>query len=414
MCATRTKAPVSKSDKSDKPKSTLVHSAATSTTRSVRPAPPSTIVAAASAVRKPVSSGSKVSIRRPQPAPHTKPAAQHKATTQSIRNPTEINKIFDIARDVAGANNQTHNIRSDAATSETTSENCATWYTEAKDFLAEHRITVSTITLDCKLRTPIDVDKFAKNVVLRENEIVSVKFGNRKDRATNRTIVVLKNKKKPSVRNFYNQVTILMKPMNNPERNYINIKVFKNGSLQMTGCKDMDDFSNVVAVLIGVLKRGVDVINSKGAKRHMSFIENPESLGVYDIRIRMINSNFKLNYKIDRKKLDKLLKRNHSRRTRDKEIGFVECKYEPTSGHSCVNIKFRYNERDRPSIFVFQTGAIIITGAKNLHQIIQAYHFIHRILERYFDEVRIVELNADTVQAEIAAFYRSQQQLANA
>ncbi|CAH6420343.1 Transcription (TATA-box-binding) factor TFIID [uncultured virus] len=387
----------------------------TSKPKSVRPAPPSTIVAAASKIRRPVSSGSKVSIRRPQPAPHTKPTAQHLATPQSIRNPTEINKIFDIARDVAGANNQTHNItRSDAATSETTSENCATWYTEAKDFLAENRITVSTITLDCKLRTPIDVDKFAKNVVLRENEIVSVKFGNRKDRATNRTIVVLKNKKKPSVRNFYNQVTILMKPMNNPERNYINIKVFKNGSLQMTGCKDMDDFSNVVAVLIGVLKRGVDVISSKGTKRHMNFIENPTTVGVYDIRIRMINSNFKLNYKIDRKKLDKLLKRNHSRRTRDKEIGFVECKYEPTSGHSCVNIKFRYNEKDRPSIFVFQTGAIIITGAKNLHQIIQAYHFIHRILERYFDEVRILELNADTVQAEIAAFYRSQQLKATA
>ncbi len=50
-----------------------------------------------------------------------------------------------------------------------------------------------------------------------------------------------------------------MKPTNNPTRNYINIKVFKNGSLQITGCKDIDDFYNVFETLIRILKRGCDV-----------------------------------------------------------------------------------------------------------------------------------------------------------
>lgn len=286
-------------------------------------------------------------------------------------------------------------------------------YHEAKQFLKDNNITISTITLDCKLHTLIDVDKFAKNVILKEDEIVSVKFGNRKDSATNRTIVILKSKKKPSNKNFYNQVTILMKPTNNPIRNYINIKVFKNGSLQMTGCKDMDDFNNVTNTLINILKRGKDIKNKKGKLVHINFINNPEKIGIYDVKIRMINSNFKVNYKIDRKKLFKLLRKNHKSSTKDKEIGYVECKYEPTGGHSCVNIKYQYDEKSKPSIFVFQTGAIIITGAKTLDHIIKAYHFINKILNSYYDKIRIPDLDQKIVQQEIAFFFSKKNNLTN-
>lgn len=279
-------------------------------------------------------------------------------------------------------------------------------YSRAKKFLTDHNISISTITLDCKLHTLIDVDIFAKNVILKEDEIVSVKFGDRKDTATNRTIVFIKTKKKPSKKNFYNQVTILMKPMNNPTRNYINIKVFKNGSLQMTGCKDMDDFNNVANTLINILKRGCNIKTKKGRITHVDFIKNPNEIGIFDVKIRMINSNFKLEYKVDRKKLARLLKKYHGQGTKDKDIGYVECKYEPSGGHSCVNIKYKYNDINKPSIFVFQTGAIIITGAKNLTQIIMAYHFIHKILNKYYDEIKIIDLDQKAVQAEIANFFK--------
>lgn len=279
-------------------------------------------------------------------------------------------------------------------------------YLEAKQFLKDNNITISTITLDCKLHTLIDVDKFAKNVKLRDDEVVSVKFGNRKDSATNRTIVIVKGKKKPSAKNFYNQVTILMKPMNNPERNYINIKVFKNGSLQMTGCKDMEDFNNVASTLIGILKRGQIVKNNKGENVHIKFIDSPEKIGIFDVNIRMINSNFKLDYKVDRKKLARLLKKNNGQKSKDQELGYVECKYEPTGGHSCVNIKYRFDETSKPSIFVFQTGSVIITGAKNLSQIIGAYHYIHKILNKYYDDIKIIDLDQKKVQAEIANFFK--------
>lgn len=275
-------------------------------------------------------------------------------------------------------------------------------YIEAKKFLNDHNIKISTITLDCKLGTLIDVDLFAKNVILKEDQIVSVKFGNRNDPATNRTIVVLKAKKKPSTKNFYNQVTILMKPTNNPERNYINIKVFKNGSLQMTGCKDMEDFNNVTVKLIEILKNGR---RSKKDNKHIKFISDPNKIGIYDVKIRMINSDFKLDYKVDRKKLAKILKKYHGQNTKDKEIGYVECKYQPTGGHSCVNIKYN-NDGNKTSIFVFQTGSIIITGAKNLNHIISAYFFIHKVLSRYYKKIKILPLQQNLVQLEIAKYFQ--------
>ena len=270
-------------------------------------------------------------------------------------------------------------------------------YRERVDFLKENGIMISTITITCKLGCLMDVNHFAKHVVLREHGIVSVKYGNRKDNATNRTIVLIKSKKKPSKKAFYNQVTILMKPTNNPERNYINIKVFKNGSLQMTGCKDMNDFYNVTNTLINILRNGQDVKLKNKTLHHYDFAEEPDKMGIFDISIKMINSNFRLNYKVDRKRLFECLRKYHGKNTKDIEIGHVECKFKPHGGHSCVNIKYNYNDINRPSIFVFQTGAIIITGAKHLHQIIKAYEFIKIVLKKYHDEIKIIDMSTQDI-----------------
>lgn len=344
-------------------------------------------------MKKKYASGSKTS----------KPIEKMKIEKKEKEYAINVNKVFDI---IASETKRKKSLK--ILSEDNPSKKVMQSYLEAKKFLEDHHISISTITLDCKLQTLVNADLFAKNVILREEGIVSVKFGNRTDAATNRTIVVLKTKKKPSIKNFFNQVTILMKPLNNPQRNYINIKVFKNGSLQMTGCKDMEDFHNVTYRLIEILKKGRDIKNKHGKKVHLDYIESPEKIGISDIKIRMINSNFRLGYKIDRKKLAKLLRKYHSTGTKDKELGHIEYKYKPTGGHSCVNIKYRYDEVSKPSIFVFQTGAIIITGAKNLHHIIMAYEFIHKILNKYYHKIKIVELDPKIINMEIMKFLKSQ------
>lgn len=292
-------------------------------------------------------------------------------------------------------------------------------HSNCKEFLKVNDIKISTITLDCKLGVKIDLAALSHNLVLKMDEIVSIKFGDRNNPATNRTIVHLVSKKKPSKRAFYNQVTILMKPMNNQERKHINIKVFKNGSLQMTGCKDMDDFYNVTTTLIRVLKRGQDVrvrevVNEKGKKivkksiKHYDYIvdyaENHDKIHIHESNVRMINSNFKLDYRVDRKKLHKLLEKNHGNREDTSKLGYIEYKYKPSGGHSCVNIKYPYDARNKPSVFVFQTGSIIITGAKTLPQIIMAYYFINKLLDMYYHEIRIIHIEVKRFEKEMVRY----------
>lgn len=279
-------------------------------------------------------------------------------------------------------------------------------YVEARKFLQDNGISISTITINCSLGVDVDIESFAKYVVLTTDGVVSIKFGNRKNLVTNRTIVQLKPKKKPSKKNFYNQSTILMKPMNNLERNYLNIKVFRNGSIHVTGCKDLDDLYNVINTLIDILKKGRKITTKKGKVRHVNFVKDTVSICLQNVHVRMINSNFRVDYKIDRKKLALLLKKHHGPNTKDTHIGPVEYKYKPNGGHSGVNIKYHHDEKNRPSIFVFQTGAIIITGAKTLNHIIMAYHFINKIIEKYHDEIRIVTLDTKVVQDAIYEYFK--------
>lgn len=277
-------------------------------------------------------------------------------------------------------------------------------------FLKKHNIKLSTITLNCKLGTNVHVDAFAKYIKLKPKEVVSVKYGKRTDNATNRSIIVIKSKKKPSKRNFFNQVTIMMQPQNNLERNPMNIKVFKNGSLQVTGCKDMDDFFNVGNTLVKVLKRG-RTIKKKEKKVKVDFIEDPDAIGLYETSIRMVNSDFKLNYKVDREKLFKLLKKNHRPGTKDKDLGVIECKYEPTAGHSSVDIKYHYDEKTKPSIFIFQTGSVIITGWKAYPQLIAAYNFTIKLLNKYLDQIKIVEIDREAAKIELAKYFKNKKKI---
>lgn len=352
--------------------------------------------------KKDVTKKSKQKISRQGGSKTSKP----KNKDDHITNEIDINALFNIIKKKEPSKNEVKKPIT-FPKCDNTSINTIQSYVDKKDFLVDNNITISTITLDCKLHTLINVDVFSKHVVLKEDGIVSIKYGNRNDIATNRTIVELRKKKKVSTRNFYNQVTILMKPMNNIERNYINIKVFQNGSLQVTGCKDMDDFNNIAHTLINILSTGKDIKNSKGKLiRHVDYIVDHASIGLYDTKIRMINSNFKLNYKIDRMNLARLLRSQYGKYTKDTEIGYVEHKYEPNGKHACINIKYKYDEQKSPSIFVFQTGAIIITGAKNLQHIIASYAHINKILDKFMNMIRIIDLDPIAVQKEAMKYLK--------
>jgi TATA-box binding protein (TBP) (component of TFIID and TFIIIB) len=316
--------------------------------------------------------------------------------SQTPENPPEEDSDIDLDEQIGMKNNELFN-------------EYKKFNEESFKFLNDNGIKISTITITGKLGTSIYLKNFSRYINLKLTGIASIKFGHRHDTTTNRTIIMTKKKTQKKGRNFFNQATIKMKPLNNAKRNFLNIKLFQNGSIQITGCKEMEDCYNVLDRLMSILKKGKTFNIGEGNMTNIKYVENPDDLIVSNISIDMINSNFKLNYKIDRETLFTILKENHRKHTRETDIGYVECKYSPNH-HACVNIKYIYDgaenggDEKKISIFVFQTGSIIITGAKNIQHIILAYKFIMKIIEKYFKQIRVVVLKPDDIKSDLLLF----------
>lgn len=236
-------------------------------------------------------------------------------------------------------------------------------------------ITISTMTIVCKINITFNVTDISRYIDLKHDGIITIKHGSDNDVQTNRSLITKKNlaiendrKKKKKKKSFYNQVTLSIKSDLNK---ITNIKLFKNGSIQMTGCKSKDGVVEVLEKLFSELRIVKAIYDPEQQKIiEKPFISDPEMLKIsnlYNVQICMINSNFSIGFNIDRDKLYEIL-------LRDK----LDCSFDPII-HACVNIKYEHREK-MISIFVFESGAIIITGACTCQQINAAYEFINRYL----------------------------------
>lgn len=231
--------------------------------------------------------------------------------------------------------------------------------------------TISTISSTCKLGTNIHIENIYNLMDLSYNnsDVEIIKYGDKM--RTPDGIFELK-KKTTKRKHFYNQTTIVVNLINGKK---INMKLFKNGSAQMTGCKNVEDYNTLFDIVINKLKK-VKAIMKDGIISEKKFINDDTKINVTNFKIDMINSNFNVNYMINREKLYKILL---SQKT--------QCRYEPCT-HACVNIKYQPPLTDvKVSVFVFEKGSIIITGAKNSNQIEYAHNYITDILAKYKDDV---------------------------
>ena len=236
-------------------------------------------------------------------------------------------------------------------------------------------LVISTISVTGKINCKILLENIDKHMKLSNDGILSIKYGG-KIRSLEKKKP--KSRKKKNTRCFENQLTMEIRVSDEKK---INIKIFKNGSFQMTGCKSIIDCNIVLNKLIIRLIDTIAIIDSNKIIEQ-PFIEEIDNINnklqVNSFKIDMINSNFCVNYFINREALFTILQEKQ-----------VNCRYEPCI-HACVNIK--YPIPDDPnnkivSIFVFQSGNIIITGAKNKHQICKSYEYIIETLTVHYNQI---------------------------
>lgn len=254
-------------------------------------------------------------------------------------------------------------------------------------------LRISTITLTCRLDTEFYVDNIGRYVDMSANGIVETKYG--KNANCIRTIISKGNKpkrKKKTKKSFYNQVTV--KVNTKSKQKPLNVKLFKNGSIQVTGCKSWKNIVEAFAVLDHELKKVKAVIDPREPNKVVEkpFVSDPDNLdfgNVKDMNIRMINSNFDVGFKVNREMLYKILLTEKT-----------PCNFEPCV-HACVNIKYNYKDQKDISIFVFESGSIIITGANNKEQINEAYEFITKKLYEHYHKIVVNNIDSLLRRADV-------------
>ena len=243
----------------------------------------------------------------------------------------------------------------------------------------------------------IDLVKFAKNLEI-DDEIKYIEYKN--DDVIHVKGINPKNQnKKPSKKGkFYNSLTIITQPENGF---YNNIKLFRNGSISGTGIKKIENGEISVNIILNRIKSFTEQVVSID---NNPALENSD-ISVNNYSIALINSDYEISFDIKRIVLHSLLVNKYK----------IFSSYEPCI-YPGVNTKYFWNtdyadkefpgrcyctvpckgngigtgngECKKVTIAIFQSGSLIITGARSLEQIETAYHFINKIFEAHHEELR--------------------------
>jgi hypothetical protein len=205
-------------------------------------------------------------------------------------------------------------------------------------------------------------------------------------------------KRKKSKNIFFNQSTLVVRRQytktadGQPVYKEVNIKLFKNGGIQMTGIPSDSFAQETLAWLAKELALFSQPVLEGEAKPHK-------------YNIQLINSDYHINGNINREKLHEILIGRYN----------LFSSFESTIYQGC-DTKYFYNESAPPgstegvcpcgdsicvgngdgrtlgqckeiTISPFHTGSIIITGARRFEQIDKAYVFINKILKEHAREI---------------------------
>lgn len=224
---------------------------------------------------------------------------------------------------------------------------------------------IDVMSATCNVGTKFVLENIHHFIDLSSDCIISSQYGNKL-----RYVELVEGKKYKKA--FSNQLTLIIKI--NSEK-YLNVKLFINGSLQITGGEKVDDYNILFNKLFTKLKMDKSVVED-GEIVGKPFLEDVTKLGVFGFKINMINSGCSVNYMINRDTLYRVLVNKEH----------IAATYEPMM-HAGVSIPYIVDDMKKASIFVFESGRIIITGVKNVKDINGAYEYVTTLLTKWRDTV---------------------------
>jgi len=256
-------------------------------------------------------------------------------------------------------------------------------------------LRISTLVTTGHLGTTLNLNnlfeqfpKYAIPIGYPDEGFLKIEYGEKAIGHSSRDIL---SKRKVSKNSFFNQSTIVVRKKREDIAGFkeVNIKLFANGGFQMTGITSEEYSKNVLSWVIGLFHSFEKPISTKPLK-------------VERFSVQLLNSDYKMNALVRRDELHKILSQKY------RLFSTLE-----TTIYQGINTKYYYNEKSirkngicwcdkccngqgdgkelaqckRITIAIFQTGSVIITGARNMRQLDEAYIFINEIIKNHSAEV---------------------------
>jgi TATA-box binding protein (TBP) (component of TFIID and TFIIIB) len=208
-------------------------------------------------------------------------------------------------------------------------------------------LRISTITLCFNLNTDIDTDKLSESYVSKNNG------------------------------KFYNSI-IFNWHTKYQNKTIVSVKIFPNGKVQVAGLSNIKSCAYIIRKVHNKCK---------------CFYVYPQQAQISDVKIAMINSDFKLNKALNLTKFCDILSYN----TIQSDGNFLSIIYQPIK-YPAINTKFicddnlskyfehiyKYSLKKKfnktISILIFRSGSIIITGGNNIEEYLFTYNYLLNLI----------------------------------
>lgn len=203
---------------------------------------------------------------------------------------------------------------------------------------------------------------------------------------------------------FDNQITVIYYFNENYKPN---IKIFKNGNVQITGIKNTEDTKIIISKIIEEIKYIYTINNEILIECTISDLESNNFI------IRMINTDFKSYIINNDVKSQYLIRRKILHKILICDLYNNKCSFQPGIYHG-VKLEFFWNINNNENngicnctthcfgkgkgkgpndckkitVAIFESGSILITGGVCFKQIDDAYKYITNILTKHEKEIR--------------------------
>lgn len=186
-------------------------------------------------------------------------------------------------------------------------------------------------------------------------------------------------------RGFRNQITFRI--ISNDNTRNINIMVFQNGKLTITGCRSKIEVQSIIDMVINhiydLINRGIEVLQ----RPEWNIEEHKLLLHVEDLVCHSMNYHFNLNFSIDNSELHTIL--TELNEASDNKL-FYYIDFDP---ERFAGLKFRFNEDTEHGYkgslcIVFQTGSINIYRSSSEEEIDYVYTTINKWMDTYYNQVK--------------------------